>query len=368
MKQLRLITAILGLCLMFVVYSCNGEDRSVFGDNFDYPPLTDANTVRFTVNVTGKWRQLSLVAGGGPMVVEWGDGRTQKIESPEGHVTYKYGNIGSYQVRVWAEELQFLTVGDPLLPVSDLRLGNLPKVKDLTLNSLTETRELDLNSFCPNVKQINIGSCADLETMELDQCKELQNIYIYTNPKLSSIVLGNHPEVKSFICSDNAVTSISLKGMTGLRDAILSYNTELTRLELNEETEIRALSVAGCTFRSIDDILKCCPALDELNCAYNQLTELDLSNFHITELHCDHNQLTRLKVPDGSLLGHLYCHSNQLDEDALTAVFNSLGTVPVKSIENPRPKQCYISYHDNPGINNAHEDQLKEKNWTINKD
>lgn len=81
-------------------------DNSVFGDDFDFPVLTDANTIRFTVNVTGDWRQLNIVADGGRMVIDWGNGRMQKVEDPSsmaGGVTYRYGNKGSYNVRIWAE-------------------------------------------------------------------------------------------------------------------------------------------------------------------------------------------------------------------------------------------------------------------------
>ena len=39
--------------LSTIFISCKDTDNSVFGDDFDFPVLTDANTIRFTVNVTG---------------------------------------------------------------------------------------------------------------------------------------------------------------------------------------------------------------------------------------------------------------------------------------------------------------------------
>ena len=48
--------------LSTIFISCKDTDNSVFGDDFDFPALTDANTIRFTVNVTGDWRQLNIVA------------------------------------------------------------------------------------------------------------------------------------------------------------------------------------------------------------------------------------------------------------------------------------------------------------------
>lgn len=72
----------LRIILSTIFISCKDTDNSVFGDDFDFPVLTDANTIRFTVNVTGDWRQLNIVADGGRMVIDWGNGRMQKVEDP----------------------------------------------------------------------------------------------------------------------------------------------------------------------------------------------------------------------------------------------------------------------------------------------
>lgn len=74
----------------------------------------------------------------------------QKVEDPSsmaGGVTYRYGNKGSYNVRIWAEELQLIDISGLLISISDLHLGNMPGMKSLVLNSITDTRELNLNTF-----------------------------------------------------------------------------------------------------------------------------------------------------------------------------------------------------------------------------
>ena len=103
---------------------------------------------------------MDIVASGGRMVIDWGNGRIQKIEDPSsmtGGMVYRYGNKGSYEVKIWAEELQFIDISGLLLPLSNLYLGNMPRMKSLALNSISDTRELDLNTFCPNVESINIA-------------------------------------------------------------------------------------------------------------------------------------------------------------------------------------------------------------------
>ena len=356
--------------LSTIFISCKDTDNSVFGDDFDFPALTDENTIRFTVNVVGDWRQLDIVASGGRMVIDWGNGRIQKIEDPSsmtGGVVYRYGNKGSYEVKIWAEELQFIDISGLLLPLSNLYLGNMPRMKSLALNSISDTRELDLNTFCPNVESINIGSFADLERLEIKDCSQLRSIQVYSNPKLTSIEFGSHPETESLYCSYNDLSSLSLKSLPALRNIDLSSNERLSYLELNEETSISAILIQGCAFQSVTDILKCCPSLRELSCSYNKLTELDLSGCsNISELSCEHNQLTRLMVPQGSLLGHLYCHSNQLDEDALNTLFDSLGQVVNPAIYYPTPPRQYrISFNDNPGADDCNRSILNDKNWIV---
>ena len=68
--------------LFTTLAACKDTDNRVFGDDFEFPALTDENTIRFTVNVVGDWRQLDIVASGGRMVIDWGNGRIQKIEDP----------------------------------------------------------------------------------------------------------------------------------------------------------------------------------------------------------------------------------------------------------------------------------------------
>lgn len=51
--------------LFTTLAACKDTDNRVFGDDFEFPALTDENTIRFTVNVVGDWRQLDIVASGG---------------------------------------------------------------------------------------------------------------------------------------------------------------------------------------------------------------------------------------------------------------------------------------------------------------
>ena len=80
------------------------------------------------------------------------------------------------------------------------------------------------------------------------------------------------------------------------------------------------------------------PKLSQLDCGYNQITELDLShNRELENLFCYHNKLERLNVSGNALLQVLYCNSNAeltsldvsncLELEWLVAEHTSIGSI-----------------------------------------
>lgn len=366
MKQKKVLLSLMGMCLFLGIASCVEEDKSMFGDNFEIPELTDANTIQFSVDMTGDWRQLQVIGGGGRMAIEWGDGRLQKIaDSNIKTITYKYGNRKTYQVRVWAEELDFCSIGIVLVRASNLRLGYLPKMKELSINSFSATSELDLGSSCPNVEIINIGNCADLERIDLSQCSKLQRVDIYTHPKLIALKLGGNSELTHLKCLGNDILpSLCLKGLANLREVNCGNNTLLSAIETDDEMTVSSLNINRCAFQSLD-FLSSFPLLNELNCNSNQLTELDLSTHTSLEvLNCGNNtSLTHLQIPKPNLraLDCSFCH---LDEQELNTIFDAL-------IIGPKPNQDHsnrfkIAFNNNPGTSECNKKIVEDKGWSIN--
>ena len=58
-KHRKWMICIFIICLIGGLSSC-AEDRSVIGDDFEIPKLTDENTIEFTVDVLGEWTQLEV--------------------------------------------------------------------------------------------------------------------------------------------------------------------------------------------------------------------------------------------------------------------------------------------------------------------
>ena len=76
-------------------------------------------------------------------------------------------------------------------------------------------------------------------------------------------------------------------------------------------------------------------ALKKLNCSFNQLTKLDVSNnTALTDLYCDANSLTRLDVTKNTNLKTLYCTGNNMASPDSVIGWRELGLV-INSPESP---------------------------------
>jgi uncharacterized repeat protein (TIGR02543 family) len=101
----------------------------------------------------------------------------------------------------------------------------------------------------------------------------------------------------------------ALVAITGTDAVDTNSDGEISECEAEAVT---TLNVASKNIASMEEI-KYFIHLEELSCASNQLTELDLSqNGELTELSCSYNQLTELDVSQNGKLESLYFTNNQL--------------------------------------------------------
>ena len=121
---------------------------------------------------------------------------------------------------------------------------------------------------------------------------------------------------------------------------------DITYLDVSGSYEQRGnlTSLAGIEYFS---------ALDTLNCYFNQLTTLDVSNnTALTNLDCSGNQLTTLDVSNNTALTYLACISNQLTAldvskntmlDYLRCGINQLTTLDVSKNTKLTILDCYFN-------------------------
>lgn len=123
---------------------------------------------------------------------------------------------------------------------------------------------------------------------------------------------------------DAGVTSLKgIEQFTSLKELECQGNS-LSSLDLSKNQALELLDCGGNQLTSLD--LSQNKILTELSCRDNQLTSLDvLQNTALELLYCDRNKLTALVLPEGmNRLEELFCYSNQIKDEAMTALVESL--------------------------------------------
>ena len=142
-----------------------------------------------------------------------------------------------------------------------------------------------------------------------------------------------------------------IKYFTSLRYLDCSYNN-LTTLDLSNNTSLEYLICNNNHITTLD--VSNCTALTGLDCEYNNLTTLDLSNNTALQyLNCGHNNLTTLNLSNNTALESLYCSSNDLtvldlsNNTALESLYCSYNDLTVLDLSNNTAlESLYCSYND----------------------
>ena len=149
--------------------------------------------------------------------------------------------------------------------------------------------------------------------------------------------------LRDFLIQENNYTKVGLTATD-----IATWEDDETWVEnligvtWNEETPKRVIKI-DWNNKGFEGSLNMsgCAVLDNLNCNYNQLTELNVSNnTALTSLSCANNQLSTLNISNNTVLKYLYCYNNHLtaiDVSNNTALeefycnYNELTTLNVSS-------------------------------------
>ena len=118
------------------------------------------------------------------------------------------------------------------------------------------------------------------------------------------------------------------------RDYVQQFDTNhsgsLSSDEIAVVTQINVINKSISNLTGIEYFT----ALEKLECYYNQLTSLDVSqNTALTYLECSYNQLTSLDVSGCTALTYLHCYENQLTslDVSENAELNTLNCSPQKA-------------------------------------
>ena len=215
------------------------------------------------------------------------------------------------------------------------------------------------------------------------------------NNRLTSLDLSENHYLREVDCSYNQLTSLEVSSYYGNIEKILCGNNSFTELTIRfHDTNLRTLDVSNCPYLTelycYQNILTSlnvsnCTALKKLNCQGNNLTSLDVSTLkNLTTLLCYFNKLTSLDVSNNtkltylstggnlltslslqncSLLNDVSICDNQINNSNMTALINSLRTIPTSEDWG----ELYLFETDNPNDGNTvtqeHAKLARSKRW-----
>ena len=158
-----------------------------------------------------------------------------------------------------------------------------------------------------NELSLNIGSFTNIPDANFEQA--LIDLG-YDNVIDGKVITSKIDHIDSLNIPDKSIIDLS-----GIQDFIsLTYLNcnfnQLTSLDVSQNT---ALTYLICNNNQLTSFVSQNAALTYLNCNFNQLTSLDVSqNTALTYLRCEGNQLTSLDVSQNTALNILFCSINQL--------------------------------------------------------
>ena len=196
------------------------------------------------------------------------------------------------------------------------------KTLDVSSNSYITT----LNCFNNVLTSLNVSGCSAMTTLD---CHSNQLTSLGTLPT----------SLQSLNCASNNFSgTFTVAGYSNLKSLNVSNNSSITTLNCYTNA-LTSLIYSGCTaMKTLDcannklGALASVPnSLTKINCSANLLTSLPSMPVGLQELECAFNQLTSLSVNGLNSLTRLVIYNNQIKENAMGTLVNSMRTIPAGS-------------------------------------
>lgn len=291
--------------------------------------LPVGSTITLSISADGAVTAQGLA---GPILTD-GKAHAYTIESAEVKlsgaitaITLSHQKLSALDVRQ-AKELTELRCDNNNLTELNITYAKALQRLDCTFNQL---ERLDIPSASPlkelrlkgnYVKSLALDRCSDLEILDyadnyypafidLSKCPKLQQLDLAKN-QFRSLDLSHNGALRSLSCGENEISSLDLAHLSSLERLSVANCSNLSKLTLGEHPKLRYLDLYGIGVRSLD--FSKFPLLEELSCAYGQLTSLDLShNQNLRILSCAKNPFAGLDVSHCPLLEELSCGDLQI--------------------------------------------------------
>ena len=212
-----------------------------------------------------------------------------------------------------------------ILNIEDQGISDLTGIEGFTALQVLNCSNNDLSSADfsnnPILSSLDISSNTNLEEIELSNNYFLTTFIGYGLNNLEQIDLTNNDSLVNFMISDSEVVQIDLSNKPNLYEVNISYNYNLTTLDLSNCTNLYILNCYSNNLTTLD--LSSCTNLNFFNCYNNNLTALDLSSCtNLNYFYCSDNNLTTLDLSNCTNLYYLYCYDNNLTTLDLSSCTN----------------------------------------------
>lgn len=252
---------------------CTVENASFTGRKFVTPPMKIQEPVLepfMAVSVAaGEQKNLgfalsSTADGGQEIRVDWGDG---VISDPVNIVNY---NVDPYFTKFEAvpkgEVVKIYGDESTIYEVDFSWATGYAKIVDADCSKLVDVKKLNFASNA--IPSIDITNCAALESFAANSAG-ISEIKFGNSPNLSKIELQNANATNG----NNAISTIDLSTLPGLKTIYLSYNP-IETIDFSNNPAMESFYMLGTKLASVD--LSGCKNIKWLNFNYNPLTEMIL--------------------------------------------------------------------------------------------
>ena len=195
--------------------------------------------------------------------------------------------------------------------------------EDHSLTELNVTKSTGLTYLNLNLNFI--------ESIDLSSNTALEELYLEQN-MLTKIDVSKCTELKVLSIYANDISTIDVSDLQALESLRLTYNQNLSAIDVSKNTELVSLEANFCDLTSLDLTSNTklekisvsrnristlnigeCPELTTLACGNNMLTELDVTGFpKLTNLQFPSNKITSIDLSNCTELYQLYAYDNEL--------------------------------------------------------
>ena len=232
------------------------------------------------------------------------------------------------------------------------------RILDASQNSFTSISlsghsKLTTLKVSNNPALTSLNCCNDplLTTLDVAASVQLKELRCYNNTKLSAINgLAGCTAITYFDCSNCAMTNLSDCDQMADLVELHCQNNKISALDLIHKDKLTKVDASGNTMLT-SAIVTDNTVLETLN--LNNCTAL-------TTITCQHNALTSLSVAGCSALTKLNCFSNKLSDAAMTTL---IGDLPMRSSTNPGTLRVLYHNQDNNVFTPAHLAAAQAKYW-----